>query len=619
MNIKSVIGSPKHFIESFKRFPFVLLACISITIILIYLVEFKHNLHIDTIDSLVHITTVLGLGLVLSLAIYNFAEKVQVSSLRKHLYQLITIVFMLVFYFIKPHLFSDFERSMRIFTIFMSFLFLVFWLPFYSKNDEMPFWHYVKTFVIRLLIALFFTYIIFAGLSLALIALDKLFGVNIPDKTYQHLWLILQGIFTPVFFLSHLESNYSRYETELNYPKFLKILVLNILLPIVSLYMLILYVYGGKILISWTLPIGWVSNLVLSFSVIGLLSFFLVYPMKNDGNIYISLFFKWFFKLMLPLLLLLYIAIFTRINAYGITELRYYVLLLAIYLTFNAIYFLFNKYKNIKIIFFSFLLLAFFSSFGPWGAYSVSKNSQKNRFEKLATEHNILKNGIISKTQDSLSTDHIYELSSIVDYLITYHGVKSMKVFFNEEDYLSILNEGYRYSQTQLAMELMGLRYINKYQYIYTDIDNEFTYFNFSCNNNLFCDIYGYNMLFFINQYHTPSNNNLITLNDSANDLNIEMVYSFNSNIYTVTITHKNIIKEHFEINIISLYKSLYNTYNSTDKYNLPSEIMTLSSEGKQFNIKLVVRVFNGLYSKTMDSFKHFTIDGMLLINTKSN
>ena len=45
-----------------------------------------------------------------------------------------------------------------------------------------------------------------------------------------------------------------------------------ILIPLVGLYLLILYVYGLQILFTWELPKGGLTYLILSFSIAGMLA-----------------------------------------------------------------------------------------------------------------------------------------------------------------------------------------------------------------------------------------------------------------------------------------------------------------------------------------------------------
>ena len=114
----------------------------------------------------------------------------------------------------------------------------------------------------------------------------------------------------------------------LNYPKGLKNFTQYVLLPLISLYLVILICYEAKILVTLSLPVGWVSYLVLVFAIFGILSFLLVHPIATQtANLWMRTFNRWFYFLLIPLLGLLFWAILYRINLYGFTHERYYVLL----------------------------------------------------------------------------------------------------------------------------------------------------------------------------------------------------------------------------------------------------------------------------------------------------
>ena len=78
---------------------------------------------------------------------------------------------------------------------------------------------------------------------------------------------------------------------------------------------------------------------------------------------------------------MLFWAILYRINLYGITHERYYVLILSLWLSVVVVYFIFQKQPKIKFIPISLFFTGIISIAGPQSADSISKKSQLNRFE----------------------------------------------------------------------------------------------------------------------------------------------------------------------------------------------------------------------------------------------
>ncbi|NHW22516.1 DUF4153 domain-containing protein, partial [Escherichia coli] len=83
---------------------------------------------------------------------------------------------------------------------------------------------------------------------------------------------------------------------------------------------------------------------VISYSLVGIFALLLVHPLKNENS---KSWVKWFSKIfyfsLVPMLVLLFVAIFTRLFDYGVTESRYFVLLMAIWITLCTFYFIFRK------------------------------------------------------------------------------------------------------------------------------------------------------------------------------------------------------------------------------------------------------------------------------------
>ena len=219
-----------------------------------------------------------------------------------------------------------------------------------------------------------------SDLTLALAAADYLFGVDVPEKRYFQLWVLIVGIFNTWIFLAGIPRDLGSLERATTYPDGLKVFTQFILLPLVGLYFVILFAYELKIIFEWNWPKGWVSNMVLWYSVVGILSMLLLHPLRErTESRWIQVFFRWFFRALVPLVVMLFLAISVRISDYGITPNRYLVFAMAVGLSVVVLYFIFGRARDIRIIPIVLCLLAFISAYGPWSAFSVSQHSQLSR------------------------------------------------------------------------------------------------------------------------------------------------------------------------------------------------------------------------------------------------
>lgn len=294
--------------------------------------------------------------------------------------------------------------------------------PYLNQRSVREFWEYNRQLFANLVVGGAFTLILYAGLALALLAVDNLFDLHFEERIYANLFVLLVGIFNTAYFLYHfpvLEITARETATENRaYNWVFRSLCKFILIPIVLLYFVILYAYGAKIGLEWSLPRGWVSSLVIGFSVAGIFTYLLNFYLPEEDKSWIVTGFKrWFWWVVLPLTLLLFIAIGKRIGDYGVTEERFLVAQLGVWLALICAYFLFSKTDNIKFIPISLALFALSWAFGPLSAFSVSERSQKGIVSDILTRNGRMENGIMKPGSIPLSAADGEQARSAIIYL----------------------------------------------------------------------------------------------------------------------------------------------------------------------------------------------------------
>ena len=176
--------------------------------------------------------------------------------------------------------------------------------------------NYLVNLVLRFLTTYLYSAVLYLGIAAMLFTIHKLFGAEINSRVYTDIWLVVAGIFAPTFFLAELPESGREFETT-GYPKVLRVLLLYIMMPIILAYTVILYLYFAKIILTWQWPSGIVANLVLWYSLITTAVIFATYPLR-ESNRWASQFGRAMPKLILPLLLMMFMAMGIRIKAYGI-------------------------------------------------------------------------------------------------------------------------------------------------------------------------------------------------------------------------------------------------------------------------------------------------------------
>jgi hypothetical protein len=450
--------------ETFTRFPLSIIAALAGTMAMLMVSHYDHALESEPF-YLYKIVMSCYLVMLLSISVSLYAERFTFSTLKKDIAFVGVIILGVLYFYSLPQVLDPVSIS-RFILFVIGLHLLVAFVPFMVRAEVNGLWQFNKYIFIRILTSVLYSGVLFLGLLLALVAIDNLFNVHIEDKYFFDLWIIIAGIFNTWFFLSGVPHNLPALEDETSYPKGLKIFTVYVLLPLVCVYLAILYVYAGKILITAQWPVGWVGNLVIAFSVFGILSFLLVYPLRSDeSQKWVSTYSRLFYFLLLPLIALLFAAIFKRVNMYGVTEERYFVVLLACWLAFISIYLILTRGNNIRTIPVSLCLIAFLSSFGPWGAFNVSRNSQMKELTALLDSNHVLKNNVVDTTvTHNVPSADYSRIEDIVQYLNTVHGYQSLQPFFTQ-NLDSVIHEEHAGRERRAYLyndKLVGLMKLNK-------------------------------------------------------------------------------------------------------------------------------------------------------------
>jgi len=314
---------------------------------------------------------------------------------------------------------SDQSQAIQIFGYGLLTHLVVAFLPFIGNFKINAFWQYNKSLFIRAFTTVLYTGVLFAGISGAILAITQLFDVDFGSKIYAYLWYIMALPMSVIIFCAGVPTDINELESSTDLPKGLRIFVQFILIPLVVLYLLILYAYMGKIIIQWSLPQGWVTILIMVFSVLGMLAMLLVHPYQNQKeNSWVKWYTKGYYVALLPLLILQYVAIFTRIGDYGFTAPRWAVLAITVWLTWITLYNVFFKGRNIVLIPLTLFITAFLFLLGPLSHKSISISSQTAKINRLLTELKLVKNGKLLVYKDNPKTDSLMgELYSATRYL----------------------------------------------------------------------------------------------------------------------------------------------------------------------------------------------------------
>lgn len=488
-------------IAAIRRFPLVVLCGIIASAAAILALDVQTDA-----GWLWHIINCALLGLPLYLAIDLAIERYEAGNIARLSAYLGALGVLAVYFFSLP---SPGESWPYTLVLKFSVLSLVFHLmvafsPFLKKDDSLNgFWQYNKTLFLRFVTGILFTMVLYSGLSIALVAIQTLFGIAISSENYGRLYILLIGIFNTLFFLSGIPKSFDELADDKEHPRGLRIFGQFILLPLSTVYLGILYVYGLQIITNMELPKGWVGYLIIAFSVVAALTWLFLYPYSRKEE------FSWMPKVwrgfnlsMIPLVVLLFIALNRRISDYGLTEMRYFGVLVGACIAVFTVYFLFSQRKDIRIIPVLLCAAGLLSSFGPLGSSSMSKNNQFTRLTANLNTAGILQEGKVSAVSTETDFAIRKEISSQVEYLVSQHGYEVFQPLYAIDLDSLLSDKQTRYSETQYLVKEMGFDYVGRWM---TEENNYSYYYASSVKINR---ISGYDY-WIPHNYHVSSNDTL--------------------------------------------------------------------------------------------------------------
>src|SRR5690606_29356425 len=161
-------------------------------------------------------------GIPLFFGAHLFVEKSKLKfNFRLSVY-LLAVLTLAILYYSLPS--QDLTRNTSLpyirYAIYNACIHLVIaFIPFLSSSGTRGFWNYNITLFIRILTSLFYSTVLFIGISLALLALHLLFDIDFDEKIYLQIFIMIIGLFNTWFFLAGVPEDIDQMEEINEFPK----------------------------------------------------------------------------------------------------------------------------------------------------------------------------------------------------------------------------------------------------------------------------------------------------------------------------------------------------------------------------------------------------------------
>ena len=452
---------------AFKRFPLPIAFAAIFTISAIWGTEL--NWESDLREQIYGVTIATLLFYPLSIGVITLLESVKAKPLAKTIPNAALIVLFGLSYFFWFKDYTDWTEMQALMTGLwgISSVFFVFVSPYILKKKSMEdFWQYSTSIFGRILLTVGFFGLMYLGIVLLLASVDYLFAFELHEELFPDAFFILSGIAGQLFFLSEVPRKYDGLGSD--YPLGLKYFIQYLFVPLIIAYLVVLYAYTGSIVATWEWPKGGVAIWIIVFCTGGVFTYFFSHSLKEVFYKYVEIFRKSLFYFIIPLTLVLFFAVGLRISDYGVTEARYFGVLMGIWLLITSIYYISNKKKDLRFFPITLIVFIMVSSYGPFSAFSISRNSQVNQLSQLVEEGK------------KYTHDEEYRIKNIINYLNRNHGLESLEKALGDlseqEGIDSYTTETNIYKMLGMSEDYYGQYYFEYENYTY--LSNEIEYYN---------------------------------------------------------------------------------------------------------------------------------------------
>jgi uncharacterized protein DUF4153 len=304
--------------------------------------------------------------------------------------------------------------------LFAGFVLLIMATPFRAgEPGNAALWDFNRIALTGIIFGFTVAVILGAGLNAVLLAMDKLFGIDVPRKLNSDIWIVCFCLIWPWRALSSMPSGFAVPEGDYC-PRWIGFIARYIYVPLACVYLVILYAFAVKIGVQWDLPKGQIAWLVCWFALVGVATKLTIYPLRDVGHRLLRLFDRGFFPALFLPAGLLAIAVGVRVQAYGLTEERYLLILLTVWLLAIAVFFTFGG-RRLVVAPLLLGVLLMLASVGPWGAVDVSIRNQIARLEPLLIENGFLADGRLARHDRPIPFETNKQIGALVVYLTAKH------------------------------------------------------------------------------------------------------------------------------------------------------------------------------------------------------
>ncbi|MBF4692886.1 DUF4153 domain-containing protein [Fusibacter ferrireducens] len=461
--------------QSFERFPITLMATFAVVVIFVMIIHAMHP------DDYQNVLMVFALAMPFSAILKLWHERT--GKLKLGMQAILTVLLMISYYFVIPEPKSDVFWG-QYFVLLILFYAVFFLVPYFPRREG-----FALALVERagkFFLTTLYSIVLYLGLNAVLFSVEKLFELNLPSELPADLFFCVLGFFAVPYFLGSLPEIQHQEKPE-GFSKIFKTLFLYILIPVQSIYTLILYAYFIRLLVIQTFPEGIIGDLVIWYALVSFLTLFSVKDLREDVP-WLDNYTKIFSVTMVVPLGMFAIAMGIRIQHYGLTMARYLSIVAMIYLVIAYVTLPVRKRDVSVPLYIMAICMITVSFFGVLSWDRVVLKEQTNRLERYLIEAGYTLNETNWIAPTTVSEEQQELISDRLIYLTDHYEIGE----------ITLLPEGFEIHQAEQYLGFEIKRSYPRY--------NTVNYFNQAfVNQNAPVDVKGQDYVMLLNRYEDRS------------------------------------------------------------------------------------------------------------------
>jgi len=236
--------------------------------------------------------------------------------------------------------------------------------------------------------------ILMGGLLALLGSLEALFGLTVPETVFATAPILSLAVLWPLYTLAELPAGRFTVADPLESPP-LRFLIATILVPLSLTYLLIVYAYGARVLLTGDMPANQIGWLVALFGSFGTVTWLVAADPQTPHAGHVRWYQRWFFPLLVLPLLLLVQALWLRVDAYGWTPERGLLGIVCLWLAGCIAWWGLRRVQPLGLAGIPAILgaLLLLGGIGPLSVENLAGRSQMARLEAALTDAGLLRDG----------------------------------------------------------------------------------------------------------------------------------------------------------------------------------------------------------------------------------